>query len=80
MYENTEQGSADELGVFPDFPDQEIEGYANQRCEDDEQRKSEVFTDYSEQFFRKTWNIEVPDVERPYRYFRFIRLHTKEDV
>ena len=45
MYENTEQGSADELGVFPDFPDQEIEGYANQRCEDDEQRKSEVFTD-----------------------------------
>jgi hypothetical protein len=66
MYENTEQGSADELGVFPDFPDQEIEGYANQRCEDDEQRKSEVFT--------------VPDVKRPYRYFQFIRLHTKEDV
>jgi hypothetical protein len=69
MYENTKQGSADELGVFPDFPDQEIEGYANQLCEDDEQRKSEVFTDYSEQFFRKTWNIKVLDVKRPYRYF-----------
>jgi hypothetical protein len=56
------------------FPDEEIGDYVTRRYFDDAQRKIEVFTDFREEFFRKTWNIEVSDVERRYRYFRFIPI------